>query len=89
MVRDDITRPNGAIVTQNLPRVPLSWSLWLGCSGRRSSSMHFSCALGGFLGVAGFMMSTSASADLFLAAIVTMCLALIWFRPGFIFVGGR
>ena len=81
MVRDGAsTFPNGAIIPEDLPRVPSPWTFRLDSSGRRSSLRNLSCVLVAAL-VVPTPTFTFALADLFLTVIVAVFLALAWFRP--------
>ena len=81
MIRDGgITLPNGAIVPEDLPRVPSPWAFRLDGCGRRSSSGHLSC-VPVVVPVVSIFTFTFVLADLFLITVVAVLVALAWFRP--------
>lgn len=81
MIRDGgITLPNGAIVPEDLPRVPSPWAFRLDARGRRSSLGHLSC-VPVVVPVVSTFTFIFVLADLFLIIVVAVLVALAWFRP--------
>ena len=65
---------------RSLPRVSSLRASQLSYGGKRSPSIHLSCAAAEFPGVTGFRFAFAFD-NLFLAAITIVCLVLVWLLP--------